>query len=67
MFDFPSTIDPAVRKHIESFYHSADAEDTTAAWANHFTPDGIAKKSPEEVKGRGGKNHSISRGIPRRN
>ena len=52
MFEFPSTIDPAVQAHIKSFYKAADSEDTAGDWANHFTADGIAKKSPDEVKGR---------------
>lgn len=54
MFECPSTLDPAVGAHIKSFYEAADGEHTTRDWANHFTPGGIAKKSPDEVKGRDG-------------
>ncbi|KAH8894524.1 hypothetical protein GQ53DRAFT_744692 [Thozetella sp. PMI_491] len=52
MFECTSALDPAVRAHIESFYRAADREDGTGDWANHFSPDAIAKKSPDEVKGR---------------
>ncbi|KAJ5008227.1 hypothetical protein K4K48_006404 [Colletotrichum sp. SAR 10_66] len=52
MFECPSTLDAAVRAHIKSFYEAADGEHTTRDWANHFTLGGIAKKSPDEVKGR---------------
>lgn len=55
MFECPSNLDPAVRAHIESFYRAADGETTTGVWASHFTEDGIAKKSPDEVKGREGR------------
>ena len=52
MLDAPSTLNPAVRAHIESFYRSADSQTGAEEWANHFTPDGMCKKSPDEVKGR---------------
>ncbi|KAL4967092.1 uncharacterized protein BDV14DRAFT_198189 [Aspergillus stella-maris] len=52
MFECPSTLNSLVKAHILSFYKAADGEHTAGDWAKHFTQDGIAKKSPDEVKGR---------------